>query len=266
MYKIDVLIQGFPGKSTGHGGLGWSTVAVLRGEGRTIMMDTGSFGMRKHLGNQLKKAGVEPKDVTDIVLSHAHYDHSVNFTLFPNARLHIGAVELDWAQKQPPSFSPLPELYVREMVNYPKLVRLEDGQTVLPGMTAHICPGHTPGHMVYYLENGDTPIVFTGDSAKNRAELLSMAADMTYDASISYKSFETIWGLWRKVPGTLLIPGHDLSMLIGEDGRPVYVGERRASILGWFGESIEETTEINLCCDPPQRIFSSLKSPANFVA
>jgi glyoxylase-like metal-dependent hydrolase (beta-lactamase superfamily II) len=261
MYKIDVLIQGFPGKSVCHGGLGWSTVALLRGEGKTILMDTGSFGMRRHLGNQLKKHGVEAGDVTDVVLSHAHYDHSVNFTLFPNARVYIGAVELDWAQKQPPGFNPLPEVYVRELANYKKLTLLEDGQKgFLPGMSAHITPGHTPGSMVYYLENGATNVVFTGDAAKNRSELLSMAADMTYDASISLKSFETIWGLWRRVPGSLLIPGHDLSMLIGEDNRPVYVGKRAASILGWFGESIEETTEINLCCDPPQRVFSSLAS------
>jgi glyoxylase-like metal-dependent hydrolase (beta-lactamase superfamily II) len=259
MYKIDVLIQGFPGKSVCHGGLGWSTVAVLRGEGRTILMDTGSFGMRRHLGEQLKKHGVVPGDVTDVVLSHAHYDHSVNFTLFPNARVYIGAIELDWAQKQPPGFNPLPELYVRELVNYPKLTLLEDGQQdFLPGMSAHITPGHTPGSLVYSLKNGPTNVVFTGDAAKNRAELLSMSADMTYDAAISLKSFETIWGLWREVPGSLLIPGHDLSMLIGKDGRPEYVGKRGAAILGWFGESIEETTEINLCCDPPQRVFSSL--------
>ena len=33
MYAIDVLIQGYPGKSLCHGGLGWSTIALLRGRG-----------------------------------------------------------------------------------------------------------------------------------------------------------------------------------------------------------------------------------------
>ena len=32
MYKLDVLVQGYPGKSVCHGGLGWSTIALLRGQ------------------------------------------------------------------------------------------------------------------------------------------------------------------------------------------------------------------------------------------
>src|SRR5256885_1578834 len=32
-YKIDVLIQGFPGRMVCHGGLGWSTIALIRGRG-----------------------------------------------------------------------------------------------------------------------------------------------------------------------------------------------------------------------------------------
>ena len=58
MYKIDVLIQGYPGKSLCHGGLGWSTIALLRGHGRTILIDVGSFAVRPEFGRQLKAAGV----------------------------------------------------------------------------------------------------------------------------------------------------------------------------------------------------------------
>jgi len=32
MYRIDVLVQGFPGKAVCHGGLGWSTIALLRSD------------------------------------------------------------------------------------------------------------------------------------------------------------------------------------------------------------------------------------------
>ena len=45
-YEIDVLIQGFPGRMVCHGGLGWSTVALVRGEGRVALVDVGSFNMR----------------------------------------------------------------------------------------------------------------------------------------------------------------------------------------------------------------------------
>ena len=59
--------------------------------------------------------------------------------------------------------------------------------------------------LVYRLEGNEHPVVFSGDAAKNRAELLSMATDMTMDAGASHASLDRIWGLWRQVPGTLLI-------------------------------------------------------------
>ena len=100
MVQVDVLVQGFPGRSVCHGGLGWSTIALLRGEGRVVLIDVGAFGIRRELKKQLKARGIEPAQVTDVVLTHAHYDHSVNFTLFPNARLWIGEQELAWAAAQ----------------------------------------------------------------------------------------------------------------------------------------------------------------------
>ena len=49
MYELDVLVQSYPGKSVCHGGLGWSTIALLRGEGRVILIDVGAFGVGKEL-------------------------------------------------------------------------------------------------------------------------------------------------------------------------------------------------------------------------
>ncbi len=58
-------------------------------------------------------------------------------------------------------------------------------------------------------------VIFTGDAAKNRAEMLSRTADMTYDPAVSRTSMEAIWTLWRAKPGSILIPGHDAPMLLG---------------------------------------------------
>jgi hypothetical protein len=52
-----------------------------------------------------------------------------------------------------------------------------------------------------------------------------MAVDMTMDAAESRRSLERIWALWRELPGTLLVPGHDLTMRLDEAGRPEYLGE-----------------------------------------
>ncbi|RYH05553.1 MAG: MBL fold metallo-hydrolase, partial [Alphaproteobacteria bacterium] len=147
MYSVEVLVQGYPGKAICHGGLGWSTVTLLRGQGRVILVDVGAFGVRRELRAQLSHHGVEPADVTDVVLTHAHYDHAVNFTLFPAARVWIGDAELRWAAAQPAGFNPLPELYVRELDSSARVSRIRGGENFLPGLVAIDAPGHTPGHL-----------------------------------------------------------------------------------------------------------------------
>lgn len=246
MHAIDVLVQGYPGRSLCHGGLGWSTIALLRGHGRVILVDVGAYGVRPEFGRQLAAAGVAPEAVTDVVLTHARWDHSVNFTLFPRAEIWIGRAEMDWAVREPPGFNPLPELHVEALARHPGLHLLEDGEAFLDGFTAHLCPGHTPGCLVYRLEGQDVPVLFSGDAAKNRAELLSLATDMTMDAPASRASLERIWALWRQVPGTLLIPGHDLTMRLDAAGRPAYIGQRRAGIAAWFSEDLAVMQEFDI--------------------
>ena len=84
---------------------------------------------------------------------------------------------------------------------------------------------------MFHLAGAGRDVVFTGDAAKNRAELLSGDVDMTFDAAVSRASIEMIHGLWRARPGTVLIPGHDLPMVLGSDGRPAYLGLAPAEAL-----------------------------------
>ncbi len=248
MYEVNLLVQGFPGRAVCHGGLGWSTVTLLRGEGRIILVDVGGFAVRLELARQLKQHGVKPNDVTDLVLTHAHHDHAVNFTLFPKATVWIGDDELSWAIRQAPGFNPLPELYARELSISDRVRRIRNGENFLPGFEAIAAPGHTPGHLIFYFTANNKPLLFTGDAAKNRSELMSRHVDSTLDDTQSRQSLEIIWQYWRTVPGTVLIPGHDLSMRLDENGRPEYIGERRAAIEAWFSETVE-TTVIDLCCE-----------------
>jgi glyoxylase-like metal-dependent hydrolase (beta-lactamase superfamily II) len=75
-WTVDVLVQGYPGKSPEQGGLGWSTIALARGPGgRIALLDTGRVGVRKELLARLKAAGVTPAEVTDVLITHLHYDH-----------------------------------------------------------------------------------------------------------------------------------------------------------------------------------------------
>jgi N-acyl homoserine lactone hydrolase len=244
-YELDVLVQGFPGRMICHGGLGWSTIALLRGRGRVALVDVGAFGMRRGLIEQLARRGLKPSDVTDVLLTHSHYDHSVNWTLFRHARIVIGATELEWSLKAPWGETPVPELYVRELERWPTRRAVRDGEEVMPGVTAHLSAGHTPGHLVFVVAGSGREAIFTGDAAKNRAELVSRRADATYDPAVSTASIAMIWELWRRRPGSVLVPGHDLPMT-QEDGRIRYLGERKAALKVWSGDDPETTTLIEL--------------------
>jgi N-acyl homoserine lactone hydrolase len=244
-YEIDIIVSGYPGKAVCHGGLGWSTIVLLRGHGRVALVDVGTFGMRNLLLAGLERRGLAPEDVTDVILTHSHHDHSINWTLFAHARIVIGAVEMAWSVKEPWGRTPVPELYVEKLQHWQTLEQAADGDTVLPNMTAHIAPGHTPGCLAFWLKSERHDVIFTGDAAKNRAELVSGDTDMTYDKAVSAASIAGIWAMWRARPGSVLIPGHDLPML-QEDGVTRYIGKREAAISAWYGDNMEQTTLIDL--------------------
>jgi len=244
-YALDILVQGYPGKAVCHGGLGWSTIALLRGAGRIALVDVGSFNIRAPLIERLAQRGIRPEQVSDVLLTHSHWDHSINWVLFGNATIAIGAHELEWSVQEKWGETPVPELYVRELQASRQLRMVRAGDRVLPGVTAFDAPGHTPGHLIFVLSGREHDVIFTGDAAKNRAELISRTADMTYDPAISRASIERIRGLWRERPGTVLVPGHDMPMVL-EKGEPKYIGERQAAISAWFGEDLESTTLFEL--------------------
>ena len=244
-WAVNVLVQGYPGKAVCHGGLGWSSIVLLRGHGRVALVDAGSFNIRGPLIEHLARHGLVPADVTDLLLTHSHWDHSVNWPLFRHARIAIGGVELDWSLGEPWGETPVPELYVRELAAWPTLRRVAEGEDVLPGVSAHAVPGHTPGCLLFRLAGEAFDVLFAGDAAKNRAELVSGTTDMTYDPAVSAASLALIWRLWRERAGSVVIPGHDLPMVL-EGGVPRYLGEREAAVLAWFGDDLEQTTLVSL--------------------
>jgi glyoxylase-like metal-dependent hydrolase (beta-lactamase superfamily II) len=244
-YDVDLLVVGFPGKSVCHGGMGWSTIALLRGHGRVALIDTGPMGMRKLLIERLRGHGLRPADVTDILLTHSHHDHTINWPLFPNARIAIGGQELDWSLQQPWGETPVPELYMRELATLPRTRRLADNDEALPHLRAYAGPGHTPGHLFFVLEADERDVLFVGDAAKTRAELASRQCEATLDAARSADTVARIWSYWSRKPASIVVPGHDVP-LIQKEGRIEYLERHEAAVRVSFGDDPQACDVIDL--------------------
>ena len=64
------------------------TVTLIIDSGAVIVVDPGMVASREALLAALAARGPAPADVTDVVFSHHHPDHTVNAALFPAARIH----------------------------------------------------------------------------------------------------------------------------------------------------------------------------------
>ncbi len=219
MYELNVLVNGFPGKSSTHGGLGWSSVCLLRDATTTVLVDTGPPAYISLLHRGLESLGVRPAEVTDILATHLHWDHIGNFTMFPEAKVTVARNELEWASRQPPGTDLIPDLHVRRLAETVENVRLiEDREEVLPGIRAIATPGHTPGHICYRTSTRDGDVLFAGDAVKNRYELATGDVDSSMDRAMSRESVESLRSLMRDDPSVVMVPGHDvrLSFVGGE--------------------------------------------------
>jgi glyoxylase-like metal-dependent hydrolase (beta-lactamase superfamily II) len=65
-----------------------STVTLLRDGDTVVVVDPGMVADRRLILDPLAPLGITPEQVTDVVFSHHHPDHTLNAALFPNARFH----------------------------------------------------------------------------------------------------------------------------------------------------------------------------------
>jgi glyoxylase-like metal-dependent hydrolase (beta-lactamase superfamily II) len=150
--------------------------------GHTILVDAGSGDLLgpklAKLPDSLRAAGVKPEDVTDILVTHIHPDHTGGLMIggkmvFPNATVHVNKRELDfWTDRATGENYPEPTKGFYKQVG-PTVgpyvaaghVKTFEGATELfPGIRTLPAYGHTPGHTYYVLEDGGEKLVFMGDT------------------------------------------------------------------------------------------------------
>lgn len=122
---------------------------------------------------QLRRRGIEPGAVTDIVLTHLDLDHMGGVDDFPGARVHTTADEYAAAVTDP---DPLDRVRYRQsqLATFPRPVLHAGrgdvwefgltGHEVLPGVVLVPMPGHSRGHAAVAVTQGDRWILHAGDA------------------------------------------------------------------------------------------------------
>jgi glyoxylase-like metal-dependent hydrolase (beta-lactamase superfamily II) len=85
--RVHVLQAGYAREAGSEEHVGSTVTLILDGDA-VIVVDPGMVADRGQLLAALARRGPAPADVTDIVFSHHHPDHTVNAALFPAARIH----------------------------------------------------------------------------------------------------------------------------------------------------------------------------------
>jgi glyoxylase-like metal-dependent hydrolase (beta-lactamase superfamily II) len=132
--RIDVLATGYANTKVA------STIVLVRDADAIIVVDPGMIADRRVLLRRLDQLGTPPGQVTDVVFSHHHPDHTLNAALFENARFHD-----HWA------------IYKGDVWEE----READGWALTPSVRLLATPGHTHEDITTLVESEEGLVACT---------------------------------------------------------------------------------------------------------
>lgn len=224
-----------------HDGAAWLPIGcfLIRGSDRVLLVDGGlgphdkqlPGGMRLTGGwlpGELRRAGITPEEVTDVVCTHLHSDHvgwlfDINATrVFTRATIWFGAADWDHFVTGAGEMDD----HIRQgllATPAPRLHPIDADTTIAPGVTAVPTPGHTPGHLCLVLTSGGRSIWLVGDAITCPIQLAEPTwhsfGDVEPDAAEHARQY-----LWHELarPHTVgtgaHFPGLQLGQVRGDQG------------------------------------------------
>jgi glyoxylase-like metal-dependent hydrolase (beta-lactamase superfamily II) len=208
-------------------------VWLIRGGGHNVLFDSGfhrevwlkRFPTADYLrpDEAVTLAGVQPEDVTDIIVSHAHWDHMGGIDLFRKATVWIQRQEFAyytgdaWQPGGKHGGIDPDDVKALVQVNTEGRLRLIDGENaggrdgveILPGIRAYTGPRHTWASQ-YIRVDGDPPFVLASDNCylyRNLAEHKASATFSDADQPANIRNQARMIELAGSVDR--VVPGHD---------------------------------------------------------
>ena len=200
-------------------------VWLLRGQGRNVLVDAGFH--RERFITQWKpadyvtpaeavaEAGVKPEDVTDVIISHVHWDHADGIDLFPNARVWIQRAEFE--HHVGPNGEPLDTPAITAEVagvlaamHRAGKVTLVDGddREIIPGIRVYTGGKHTWESQYVGVRAKTGTVVIASDNMYLYENLEKRAPiAQTLDAGSNLRAQDRMRTIASKPE--LIVPGHD---------------------------------------------------------
>jgi glyoxylase-like metal-dependent hydrolase (beta-lactamase superfamily II) len=166
---------------------------MVKTEHDLIVLDTG-LGYKNthdelHLHQNIRNAGYQPEDVTLVLMSHLHFDHSGGLVVerngklepsFPTARHVVQKGEWDTAIAGKSS-SYHKEIF-ETLQNTVTLNFVEGSGELQPGIHYELSGGHCPFHQVFLIEEGGKKCFYGGDELPEPEQLIrKFVAKYDYD-------------------------------------------------------------------------------------
>jgi glyoxylase-like metal-dependent hydrolase (beta-lactamase superfamily II) len=199
---------------------------VIRDGHGVVLVDTGfapEVGDRRRRAHYttpaqvLPELGIAPDDVTAIVITHAHWDHTGNVRQFPRAQLVMAEAEYAFwtsslaARKHFAAHSEPDEIALLRQARAQDRLTLFTGQhTVAPGIELTEVGGHTPGQLVAAVTTSEGGTAVLASDALHFYEEVERDRPFAIlaDLPAMYRAYDTLAQLATQ-PRTHLVAGHD---------------------------------------------------------
>ena len=223
---LSVAVLNAPKNETVNGDF---IVWLIKGDnGRKILVDAGFLddieeakkGVSSYVrpDSMLLKLGLKPTEITDIILTHPHWDHIDGVDLFPNAQVWIQKADFNdfvgttWQKEgRAAGFNKRDVLKVVKLNLSGQLTMVDgDNKEIIPGINVYTGSRHTFNSQYVLVKCGVDKIIIASDNAYtyyNIEHLMSAPTNATFDTTAYVKAIVRMKTLASNVK--FIIPGHD---------------------------------------------------------
>ena len=196
--------------------------------GKNILVDAGflsdveeakDFGVIDYIrpDSILSIVGLQAKDITDVILTHPHWDHADGVDLFPNAQVWIQKEDFNycvgaaWQKDGNKGFNKRDVQKLLELNLAGKLTLVDgDAKEIIPGIKVYTGSRHTFNSQYVLVKSGEDKIILASDNVYtyyNLEHLKSAPLNATFDANAYVKAMVRMKTQASNIK--FIIPGHD---------------------------------------------------------